>query len=167
MTLSQDVRSRYIAGMKTIIILGAAVWPTGPSPTLRRRTLHAAKLWHAGRASQIVACGGQGQHRPTEAAAMQDLLVAADVPRHAIVQEDQSTTTLENIRNARPLLLGPDVIIVTDTYHAKRALLVARHFGLRADVDCPASDKWQLRHHLREMLARPAYALKLRHEPRR
>ena len=93
---------------------------------------------------------------------MCDLLVAARVPGHAILIEDKSTTTLENIRNALPMLADREVIVVTDRYHAKRALMVARHFRLQATADCPKPEQWNIRHHLREMLARPAYALKLR-----
>ncbi|MDX8351680.1 YdcF family protein [Cognatiyoonia sp. IB215182] len=148
--------------MTAIILLGAAVWPNGPSPTLRRRSAHAATLWHAERAAQIIACGGFGAHPPSEAAAMRDLLIAAGVPESAIVLEDQSTTTLENIQNALPLLPGKEVIIVTDRYHAKRALMVARHFGLQATADCPQMDEMGLRLRLREMLARRVYARKLR-----
>ncbi|MDX8347095.1 YdcF family protein [Cognatiyoonia sp. IB215446] len=152
--------------MNAILVLGAAVWSQGPSPTLRRRSLHAATLWHKGAAPIIVACGGTGQHPPSEAAAIRDLLREADVPADAIRLEDQSTTTLENIRNALPLLPGRRVIIVTDTYHARRAKMVARHFGLRATLDCPRSDRRHIRQHLRELIARPAYAMKLRREPR-
>ena len=147
--------------MKTILILGAAVWPDGPSPTLRRRTEHAARLWHAGAAARIIPCGGLGQHPPTEAAMMRELLIADGVPDDAITLEDESTTTLENIRNAAALLAAPDVIIVTDAYHAPRALLTARHFGLRAKADCPARPGPQWRYRLREALALPIYALRL------
>lgn len=148
--------------MDAILILGAAVWPTGPSPTLRRRTLHAARLWHAGIAPLVIPSGGLGQHPPTEAAAMASLLTEAGVPKIAILPEDRSTTTLENIRNACPLLPGPHVTIVTDRYHARRAAMVARHFRLRAEISCPELPHIPVRQHLREALALPAYAIKLR-----
>jgi vancomycin permeability regulator SanA len=151
--------------MDAILILGAAVWPDGPSPTLRRRTDHAAALWHAGKARLIIPCGGMGQHPPTEAAVMRDLLIASGVPSDRIIEEDQSSTTLENIRNAMRLLGGTDVIIVTDRYHGPRACMVAAHFGLRATVESPAPLRSHLRQHIREAFARPAYALKLRRTP--
>ena len=92
---------------------------------------------------------------------MRALLIADGVPDSAIALEDQSTTTLENIRNAAAMLTAPEVIIVTDAYHAPRALLTARHFGLRAKADCPARPGPQWRYHLREALALPIYALRL------
>ncbi len=152
--------------MDAILILGAAVWPGGPSPTLRRRTLHAAQLWHTGVAPLIVPCGGLGHHPPTEAAAMAQILTAQGVPDDAIRLEDRSTTTLENIRNARALLSGTAVVIVTDRYHARRAAMVARHFDLSATLSCPDLAHISLRQRLREALAIPAYAIKLHRTPR-
>lgn len=152
--------------MDAIIILGAAVWQTGPSMALRRRTAHAAALWHAGAAPKLIACGGMGKHPPTEAEAMMHLLVDAGVDPNAITREDRSTTTFENIRNAMPLLAGPTVTIVTDRYHAKRALMVARHFGLDAQLSSPTLANPTYRQSLREACARVAYAYKLRKMPR-
>ncbi len=154
--------------MDAIVILGAAVWADGPSPTLRRRALHGAALWQAGVAPWVVACGGLGLHPPTEAAAITDLLLAQGVPRDAILQEDRSTTTLENIRFALPLLRDRGVsriIIVTDATHGPRALLVARHFRLRARYSAPSlrgsRKRSVLRQALRELGAYPLYAIRL------
>lgn len=124
--------------MKTALILGAAVWANGPSPTLRRRTLHAASLYRDGQIDRIICCGGLGHHPPTEAAAMAALLIGAGLPESAIRLEDRSTTTGENIANTLPLLDTGSVIIVTDWYHAPRARLIARRAGLRATSSSPS-----------------------------
>jgi uncharacterized SAM-binding protein YcdF (DUF218 family) len=119
--------------MTVALILGAAVWPDGPSPTLRRRTELAARLWHDGTASHLVPCGGTGTHPPAEAFVMRDLLLTAGVPDHCITPEAASTTTAENIAFALPILKALNatrVLIVTDWYHAPRARLTARRFGL-------------------------------------
>lgn len=159
--------------MDAIIILGAAVWRDGPSPTLRRRTLHGAALWHAGAAPIIVVCGGLGRHPPTEAAAMADLLQNAGVPAEAIRQEGRSTTTLDNLRFALPILRtipARDVIIVTDATHGPRAALVARHFGLHPRLSAPSlrggRKRTILHQALRELGAYPLYAARLMRIPR-
>lgn len=152
--------------MDAILILGAAVWAKGPSPTLRRRTAHAAKLWFQGIAPLIIPCGGLGQHPPTEAAAMRQILLEAGIPKSAITIEDRSTSTLENIRFARRLIPGPEVTIVTDRYHARRALMVARHCRLKATVSCPKPAGSTFKHQLREALATPVYAIRLMRKPR-
>ncbi|WP_090160367.1 YdcF family protein [Loktanella sp. DSM 29012] len=151
-----------------IIVLGAAVWASGPSPTLQRRARHAAALFLAGHAPLIVATGGLGLHPPTEAMAITDILISQGVPATAIIQEDRSTTTLENLRFSRKLL-GPDtrtVIIVTDRTHAPRARLTARHLGYTATTMSPSlrggHPRTILRQTIREFFAYPAYALRLR-----
>jgi len=159
--------------MDAILILGAAVWADGPSPTLRRRVLHGAALWHAGAAPVIVVAGGLGRNPPTEAAAMAAVLHDAGVPATAIRQEDASTSTLDNIRLSLPILRelqARRVIIVTDATHGPRAALVARHFGLHPRVDTPplrgGRKRTILRQAIRELGAYPLYALRLRRVPR-
>lgn len=143
------------------LVLGAAVWPGGvPSPTLRRRALHGAHLVASGRADHVIGCGGLGRHPPTEAAVIAHLCHAAGIT--AVSQEATSTTTLENIRFAMPILarLGADrVLLVTDWYHAPRAWVLAWGLGLRAGVSCPplTGTTWrgQLKPALRELPALP------------
>lgn len=147
--------------MTTGLILGAAVWADGPSPTLRRRTLHGAALYKAGVIDRIICCGGLGKHPPSEAQVMSDLLRTAGVPTADIALEDTSTTTAENIANAVPLLDTDAVIIITDWYHAPRARLVARRAGLIAASSAPSLDGarvWpQTKAALREVPAFIAY----------
>ncbi|MEX3016920.1 YdcF family protein [Gymnodinialimonas hymeniacidonis] len=126
--------------MTAIVILGAAVWPNGPSPTLRRRVLHGAALYHAGRGACVVVCGGLGRHPPTEAEAMAALLRDEGVPETAIHLEDRSTNTSENLRFALPILerLGQDhILVVSDAYHLPRASMIARRLGLHVTGSAP------------------------------
>ncbi|SEM70069.1 DUF218 domain-containing protein [Loktanella fryxellensis] len=159
--------------MDAILILGAAVWPDGPSPTLRRRALHGAALWHAGVAPVVIGCGGLGRHPPTEAAMIASLLLDAGVHATAILQEGRSTTTIENIRFALPLLrsIGATrVVIVTDATHGPRAARVARHYRLRARVSATAlrgsHPPTVMRQAVRELFAYPLYAARLWRMPR-
>ena len=159
--------------MDAILILGAAVWADGPSPTLKRRTLHAATLWHSGVAPLLVPCGGLGRHSPTEAAAMRDILRGQGIPDTAIMIEDRSTDTLENIRYALPHLkqnAATRVTIVTDLTHGPRAAMVARHFGLTATVSSPSltggRKRTVIRQALRECGAIPVYFWRLRRIPK-
>jgi uncharacterized SAM-binding protein YcdF (DUF218 family) len=154
--------------MKVALILGAAVWPGGtPSPTLARRTLHAASLWHRGEVEALIPCGGLGRHPPTEAEAMHRILLSDGVPPGAIRLEDRSRSTLENIRLALPILseLGATgAVIVTDATHAPRARLIARRLGLPATSSSPSLRGGHLPTTLRQGLREiPATALALWH----
>jgi uncharacterized SAM-binding protein YcdF (DUF218 family) len=142
--------------MKAALVLGAAVRPDGsPSPTLRRRTLQAAALWHRGEVAWIIPCGGLGRFPPAEAEAMRALLLSEGVPPEAIRIEDRSRSTHENILNALPILrdLGvEDVVVVTDLTHAPRARLIARGLGLRATSSSPSLRGARLRYTFRQAL---------------
>lgn len=154
--------------MQVILILGAAVWPDGPSPTLQRRCDHALSVWRKDQTQFLVPCGGLGQHPPAEADVMRKIFIKGGVPTAQIIPENRSTTTYENIRNARNLLVGEHITrmtIVSEGYHLPRAAMVARHFGFRAIVSCPPREgtHWQTqaRSTLREAGAIPLYAFKL------
>ena len=89
------------------------------------------------------------------------------MPDDRILEEDRSTSTRENLINAKALL--PDsapVVIVTDPYHAPRARLIAWQIGLRASTFSPGWDqigpKQRRRHVPREALALAATLLRLR-----
>lgn len=141
---------------RVALILGCAVWPGGePSPTLRRRTLHAARLFLDGEVELLVPCGGVGRHPPAEAEAMRRLLVEAGVPDTAVHPEGQSRSTLENLLLARPILrrLGARrAVIVTDRTHAPRARLIARRLGIDASSSSPSLRGARLRPMLRQAL---------------
>lgn len=116
------------------ILLGATVGPGGAAtPTLRRRAEKAAALYHAGTVSRIVASGGVGRFPPAEAEVARDLLLGLGVPPEAVIIEDRSHNTLENIAFSKDLLPpGTPVVIVSDAWHLPRARLVARRLGLTA-----------------------------------
>lgn len=121
------------------IVLGAAVWPGGvPSRTLQRRAEKAAALYLEGDVGGLIATGGIGVYPPSEAAAICELVTALGVPRAAVILEERSTTTLQNLVNAQALL-APDTpaIIVSDLWHLPRARLVARRLGLAATGAAP------------------------------
>ena len=163
-------RSRPVVERDTtaILVLGAAVWRDGPSPTLRRRAEAAARAWHEGRAARLVASGGTGTFPPSEARTIADLLIAAGVPAERIDLEEQSRTTLENLAFSLPLLSRHGIrrlILVTDHTHAPRARMTARAFGFEAESRSPPlrGARWRTLAHqgLREAIAFPFYAGKL------
>ncbi|WP_127104189.1 YdcF family protein [Pararhodobacter zhoushanensis] len=155
---------------RVAVVLGAAVWAgSEPSPTLRRRVDCAVGLYHDGRVAAILGCGGVGRHRPSEAAVMARLCLEAGVPETAVLLEDQSTSTRENLVNAQQILraLGiSDVVVVSDPYHLPRARLIARQLGMRITTAAPPwhqiGPRQRLRHIPREALALCATLLRLR-----
>ena len=122
------------------IVLGAAVWPGGvPSRALLRRAEKAAALYRAGEVRRLLATGGIGHHPPSEASVIRDVVMACGVPGDAIILEETSATTLENLAFAKALLPpGTRVVIVSDLWHLPRARLTARRLGLAATGAAPS-----------------------------
>ncbi|MBM2575802.1 YdcF family protein [Jannaschia sp. Os4] len=126
--------------MKAAIVLGAAVWPDGPSPTLRRRTeAGVAALRHG--ADVLILTGGLGRHPPAEAEAARTLALALGAPEGRLRTETASTDTLGNLAGAIPLL--PEgtarTLIVTNRWHVPRALAIARLIGLPGPAAWPVA----------------------------
>lgn len=118
-----------------IIVLGAAVWPQGPSPALQARVEYAAWLYHEGFADKIIMTGGMGQHPPAEAEAMAAAAAALDVKAGAIYLEKEAGNTRENLEYSQEIMEANGwrtAIIVTDLFHIKRALLLAEELDLSA-----------------------------------
>ncbi len=123
-----------------IIVLGAAVWSAGPSPALRARVWRGSTLYHQGRAPNLIFSGGLGRYPPAEAEAMAVLARSWQVDESSIYLEDQATNTRENMAYAAAIMRGQGwrkAFIVTDYFHMKRSVLLARDSGiipLRAPV---------------------------------
>ena len=133
-----DARSQVDRARRAdaIVVLGSAVWPNGrPSPSLNARTQHAIALYQAGYAPYLILCGGVGGNPPSEAEVMRRLAVSAGVPADALVIEDQSHSTEENLANAKKLMDARgwhSAVIVSDPFHLYRAETIARDLGIEA-----------------------------------
>lgn len=120
-----------------IIVLGAKVNPDGvPSVSLQRRLEKALECYEKGLAPYIIVCGAQGADEPsTEAAAMKKWLVEQGVPENAVIEEDRSRSTEENLANAKEIMdeMGlKSCIVTTNAYHLTRAMWIAADAGLEA-----------------------------------
>lgn len=125
-----------------MIVLGAMVWPDGPSPAMVRRLNKALAYWEEHPDTQIIVSGGQGADEPeSEAQAMRDYLVEAGVPAEKISMEDRSTNTVENLLNSKAIMadLGFDpettpVVVVSNSFHLTRVRMLCDRYGLDADT---------------------------------
>lgn len=149
-----------VAPKTVALILGAAVSSDGtPSPTFDLRIRRAVDLWRTGRVSAICTTGGRGRFGPPEGQVAHNVALALGLPQRAILVEDRSTNTFENIAFAKALL--PDdvtVLIVSNRWHLPRALLIAGLLGLQAEpsgIRGTATLKRSVTATLREVAATP------------
>lgn len=107
--------------LPTAVVFGAAMVNGEPSPALLRRAAAAVDLWQAGRVSDIIVSGHQG-----EAEAMAEHISRkCDATVHI---ESKAANTFENLLFASRLADGP-FVFVSDWYHLPRIFLVARFIG--------------------------------------
>ncbi|SFJ38043.1 YdcF family protein [Jannaschia pohangensis] len=121
------------------IVLGAAVRPDGSaSPTLALRVDHAVDLLLAGQVDRLCLTGGQGRHGRAEAVVARDLALARGVPDAALLIEDLSASTFENLTGALALVPpGATLTLVSNRWHLPRAWLILRLLGHRARLSGP------------------------------
>ncbi len=84
----------------------------------------------------IIPSGGQGGDETiSEAEAMKRYLLEKGIPEEDILMEDQSKTTLENLKFSKQLIDSRDgrkyTALVTSNYHVYRAIRYARKIGLK------------------------------------
>jgi uncharacterized SAM-binding protein YcdF (DUF218 family) len=127
-----------------ILVLGGCMKPALPPREFPEvadaadRVLHAARLYHAGKAPFVLVSAGrlpwQTRGAP-EGESMAALLETLGVPRDAIVLEAGSATTYENCARSHEILAARgarDVLLVTSALHMRRALATCRSAGIEA-----------------------------------
>ena len=146
-----------------IIIHGAGLDGPRPTPLLAGRIDKALELWNKQHQyGKFVVSGGQGADEVvSEAQAMRDYLLEKDVPLDAILMEDKSTTTWENLKYSIGIInndwaasasttsadtnassgssaastISTDftTAVVTSDFHVFRCAEYAHNLGLKAD----------------------------------
>ena len=149
---------------RVAVILGAQVLSGGrPSRTLDARARHAAGLYADGDLDLLIPTGGLGEHPPSEAEVMAQILRAEGVPEDAILQEDAATSTWDSAVLVAELLrrrgMG-EARAVTDPLHCVRTVAAFREEGLELRAEpVYRSPMWREAWPRRGQLIREAGAL--------
>ena len=118
------------------IVLGAAVYADEPSPVYRERINHGITLYEEGYVDRIIVTGGSPDgSEMSEASVAKKYLLEQGIPDEAVLTEDTSTITQENLENSKIIMdeYGYDTaIIVSDPLHMKRAMLLAEDAGIKS-----------------------------------
>ncbi|MFJ5138122.1 YdcF family protein [Streptomyces sp. NPDC088707] len=131
----------YVVVLGSGLIGGRRVPPLLASRLDRGREVHEtlAACERRDGAPVLVVSGGQGPDEEVpESHAMADYLVERGFPQGALVREDRSRTTEENMIFSKELMErdrpGSSCVIVTNNYHAFRAAILARRAGVDGQV---------------------------------
>jgi uncharacterized SAM-binding protein YcdF (DUF218 family) len=120
-----------------IIVLGAGVnWDGAPTTSQIRRVTHCVALYKQGVASHLLCTGRRAPgHTKSEAQTCVDLAEAQGVPADAILREDISANTQENIVQSQRVMAANGLhtaVIVSDSYHLFRTQWLCAWYGLTA-----------------------------------
>jgi uncharacterized SAM-binding protein YcdF (DUF218 family) len=135
--MGKDERPRVDA----IVVLGAAQYDGRPSAIYEARLAHALDLYNGGVAPLLVFTGGRGPgDRFTEGGTGARWATERGVPASAVLTEESSRTTYQNLAGAKRALEGrdpdrgrrPRVVVVSDPFHMFRAVKQAADLGLDA-----------------------------------
>lgn len=126
----------YKEDFDVILVLGAGIFTDQVTPMLAKRLNKAIALHHLNPNARLIVSGGQGPDEPiSEALAMYRYLVQRNINPSMIVLEDQSTSTLENLKYTKVLIqqlykYEPSILCVTSQFHIMRALRFGQKLNL-------------------------------------
>jgi uncharacterized SAM-binding protein YcdF (DUF218 family) len=134
--MGKDERPRVDA----IVVLGAAQYDGRPSAIYQARLEHALDLWSGGVAPLLVFTGGKEPgDRFTEGGSGARWAMDRGVPEEAVLVEERSRTTYQNLAGAKRALERrdpgggrPRVVVVSDPFHMFRAVRQADDLGMDA-----------------------------------
>ena len=118
------------------IVLGAALSYNTVSPVYRERINHAINLYNEGYVKRVILTGGMGEGNIySDAFIAMEYAHSKGLPKEAILLEEKSTVTEENIIYSKEIMDKNDfktAIIVSDPLHMKRAMKMAENCNLTA-----------------------------------
>ncbi|MCB0711075.1 MAG: YdcF family protein [Ignavibacteriae bacterium] len=149
-------RAEYDAG----VILGAAVWSGNkPSPVFRERIHKGYELLKDGVVEFLVLTGGNAPNELTEAEVAKRELLRMGAEPTAIVLEERTSSTVEQILFIRDELTKQgweSFVVISDQFHLKRALEICAFNDLEANgipSESPLGPKNLAFYHVRESAA--------------
>ncbi len=118
------------------VILGAAAYDGEVSPVFRERIDHGITLYRERYVDRLIVTGGTAEGaKVSEAAAARDYLLSQGIPGEAVLLEEESSITQENLENSKVIMEEngfETAVIVSDPLHMKRAMLLAKDAGINA-----------------------------------
>ena len=129
------------------IVLGAAVVGDEPTPVFAARIDHAIGLYREGMVGTIIFTGARSpEDELSEAEAARRYALARGVPDSAILIEEASRITSENIANAVQIMRHHDLVsalVVSDPPHMLRSVRMARDAGIDAASSPTPTSRYQ------------------------
>ena len=122
-----SVYRRPIPRADAIVVLGAAI----NTPALYNRTVEGLNLYQSGKGGMMVLSGGRVSEADlSEAGYMLKVIKKNASTTPALLLDEQSHSTYENLKDTRALIPNASsVIVVSDQFHLARAVIMAKREG--------------------------------------
>ena len=118
------------------IVLGAATSNGEVTPVYRERINHGIWLYENNYVDYLILTGGVGKgSNLSDAFIAKKYAISQNVPKEVIFIEEKSTITEENLEYSKDIMKDNSLntaIIVSDPLHMKRAMLMAKDYGIDA-----------------------------------
>lgn len=115
-----------------ILVLGAGVRGSRPTPVLHDRVTTGIELYTAGVSDRLLMTGDHGRVEYDEVNAMKALAVEAGVPSPHVFMDHAGFSTYESMVRAKEVFQVQSAIIATQEFHLHRAVFLARRLGINA-----------------------------------
>ena len=140
------------------LVLGTSPFTRGgeANPHFAGRVAAAVELYQLGRIKHLIVSGANPDSSYNEPRRMWQALTAAGVPSQAITMDFAGFRTFDSMARAK-LVFGLDrLTVITQDYHAYRALFIGKKLGLSPVAYAPAGESSgpAFRPYLREVAAR-------------
>jgi len=148
-----------LPAQEVALVLGVEPFRPDGSTNLHflNRTSWAAEVYLSGKAKFLLLSGNQNNRGYNEVLEMQKQIISLRVPASAIELDFAGTRTWDSIRRASDVYHLRHILVITDAFHAPRAIFLCRHFGIEAVAYSPGKEPlgyWSLRSQVREYVAR-------------
>ena len=139
---------------ETALLPGVAkIAPSGRlNQYFKGRTEAAAKLYHAGKIKHILISGDNSRKNYDEPTDIKNELISFGVPESALTLDYAGFRTLDSVVRAKNVFGKSRYAIITQPFHAERAVYLAREHGIEATAfyaDEPLPYKYVLRRNRR------------------
>lgn len=123
-----EIPASYVA-----LVPGASVFANGtPSPILADRLDKALELYKTGKIKRFLLSGDHGTRSYDEVNAMRSYMVTKGVPDSIIFTDHAGFDTYSSMKRAHDIFEVDSLTIVTQAFHLRRAVYIARKQGLVA-----------------------------------
>jgi len=123
-----------IPSRTVVLVLGARVHGTRPSPVLEDRVKAGIELMVNQKGRKLLLSGDHGRKYYDEVNTMKLYVLdnAPEIPHEGIFMDHAGFSTWDSMYRARDVFEIKDLIIVTQEFHISRAVVMARSLGMDA-----------------------------------